>query len=791
MFSLFAVAQTPNISVSSQNVAEKYAPGFPADVNVLVNSDGAVDQLCKISYEIKRNGEVIENVADYGTISYRVQLTGEEAVTRNITAGSGVITDTVVVEDTEYPIEVFGMSIFDNYECVGRVRPIEFFADFVQTGEYTICIRINDASVEDESYLHTVGTFTDCNEVDNNDVVALQATVGDSISGINVPIVVVPTYVITFTGLEEGNVVTSMAPAKADSVMQGDNYTFAISLAACQGAIASVTVGEDVLVDTDGYYTIENVQDNMEVAVTFETATYTITATAGENGSVSEAQTEVECGDDYSVTFIPANGYQLATVTLDGVETTEGLEGNTFTILNVEANHEVAATFEEITYNGPYMEFVGLNDTYEVGDSIEFGMKMHSNGNVDNLCGVGYKVLYWNTDSTTIVARDLTRYGVFSYGGMVAGVAEYEYQMTSGEIMTNINVEYNNNTYSIGAFTMGMFDNDCIDRESQVDFNMIFTQSGRYQFETTIYTCSNGGDEFGTSFVAENCDGLTHYDRVATTCNNPTAVTVQTVDVTITGNTIHTISASIIGGHGTVEVLNESDEVLPEGTVIVNAGETFRVVFTPEDYYALDTVMVNGFMRYPTSGTAYVVDSVYTINGISENYIITAKFKDVRPYFKVSAEITTAGGTVTPKDTTVVIGSDVTLRILPNAGYHISQLDVDGNIIANYAMETITFTNVQEDHHVTISFFPNSIEDEMFAGLSIYPNPNNGKFSVSCENFEGAVTCQMINVNGAIISEKTVNGESTIDFDNEMSAGTYFLRIIAGDKVATRKIVVE
>ena len=197
-------------------------------------------------------------------------------------------------------------------------------------------------------------------------------------------------------------------------------------------------------------------------------------------------------------------------------------------------------------------------------------------------------------------------------------------------------------------------------------------------------------------------------------------------------------------------------------------------------------------MKYPTVSTVqYVIDSVYTIESINENQYITVKFKDVRPYYDVHVEVMTAGGNVTPKDTSVVVGSDVTLRVTPNSGYHISQLEIDGNLISNYASNEITFRDIHEDHNVSISFFPNSVEDEVFAGLSIYPNPNNGQFTVSSEDFEGDVTFQIYGVSGSMLYEKTTNGEQTVSFDNNLSAGTYFLRIISGDKVAARKIVVE
>ena len=769
----------PTMTVS--NVNEKYAPGFPADVTVRLNSNGSdVEQLCMVKYEIKRNGVLVENVADFGTVSYTVRLQGDETMTRQITEGSGFISGTVTYDEHEYNIDAFSLGIFDNNECAYRNRPIEVVTTFDSIGNYTVGFAVVSATTEHAEEIQTVHTYTDCQNVQHNDLIAVNPIAGDTLCAYTAAVNVVPSYRITFVGLEEGNEVTAFEPARRDSIMQGDDYVFSIALAECQASIV-VTAGNEVLVANDGKYTLANVVSDTTISVSITNETYTITAEAGEHGSVAVAEAEVQCGDNYVVRFIPESGYQIATVTLDGVETTEGLNGNNFTITNVRADHEVAATFEEVVFAGPYFEFIGVESSYEVGDTIEVTAKLHSNGNIDNLCGVGYKVIFWDTDSTNSVVTDLTRNGVFSYDVRLADEAIYHNQVTEGEGMVNVEVEYDETMYNIGAFTMGIFDNDCVNRNRPINFNMIFTQAGRYQVETTIYTCSNGGDEIGTSYVAVNCDGLTHYDRVAETCSHPTPVSVQMVDVLVEGTTIYTITGTVIGGHG---------DMTPNGTVIVEAGSNYDVIFTPDENYALDTVMVNGIMRYPSLAAEYVVDNVYSITNISENYNITVKYKDVRPYYNIHVEISTAGGTVTPKDTTVVIGSDVVLTVTPNAGYRISQLEIDGNVIANYASNEITFVNVTSDHNVTISFFPNSIEDQMFANLSIYPNPNNGNFTVSCDEFEGTVTCQLYNVSGSVVEEKTSNS-SSIEFDNNLSAGTYFLRIVSGDKVATRKIVVE
>lgn len=567
--------------------------------------------------------------------------------------------------------------------------------------------------------------------------------------------------------------------AVIDSVENGSDFVFGLRLAECH-QIESVMVNDvELVADGEGYYTLANVVSDTTITISYVEIKYTLSLSAGEHGSVAVSEAEVDCGTTYTVAFVPESGYRLGSVSLDGEPVTEGISGNNYT-LTVYADHTIHGEFVE--FRGPYVEYVNFTSDHEVGDTIDFSLKMHSNCMLENLCGVGYELIYWNTDTTSIVVADATRYGVFSYNVNVTDEDFVTSTIESGSGMLNYVLEQEDATYNVGAFTLGLFD-ELAGRDRTIDYTMMFTTAGHYQYKTTLYTCANGGDALGSDYVAPGCDDLTHYDRVAETCSNPRSVYELVGDINVSGATIHTITTVVLGGHGAVE---------PNGTIVVEAGTEQHVVFVPDENYALDTVMVNGIMRYPTiSQVEYVVDNVYTIDSITENYYITVKYKDVRPYYNVHVEVTTAGGSVTPNDTSVVVGSDVTLRVTPNAGYHISQLDIDGNLVANYASNEIIFRDIHEDHNVTISFFPNSVEDEVFAGLSIYPNPNNGQFTVSSEDFDGDVTFQIYSVSGSLLNEKITTGEQAVSFDNELPAGTYFLRIISGDKVAARKIVVE
>ena len=65
-------------------------------------------------------------------------------------------------------------------------------------------------------------------------------------------------------------------------------------------------------------------------------------------------------------------------------------------------------------------------------------------------------------------------------------------------------------------------------------------------------------------------------------------------------------------------------------------------------------------------------------------------------------------------------------------------------------------------------------------------------FSIDLSNIEGEATYQLIDARGAVVETREINanGENKM-FNHKLNAGTYIVRIIAGDKVYVEQIVVE
>ena len=69
----------------------------------------------------------------------------------------------------------------------------------------------------------------------------------------------------------------------------------------------------------------------------------------------------------------------------------------------------------------------------------------------------------------------------------------------------------------------------------------------------------------------------------------------------------------------------------------------------------------------------------------------------------------------------------------------------------------------------------------------MYPNPNNGIFSIKTSEDYNEAELQVYNNKGVLLSRFQISGEKEIDISDKPS-GVYLLRIIEGDEV--RSVVV-
>jgi hypothetical protein len=111
--------------------------------------------------------------------------------------------------------------------------------------------------------------------------------------------------------------------------------------------IADVSV-DSVSVGAVSGYTFHNITQNHTLSASFGVNTYTITAAAGANGSVSPSgSTLVSYGDSLEFSISPNAGYFIANVFVDSVSVGAV---SSYTFHNVSASHTISALFAISTY---------------------------------------------------------------------------------------------------------------------------------------------------------------------------------------------------------------------------------------------------------------------------------------------------------------------------------------------------------------------------------------------------------------------------------------------------------
>ena len=152
----------------------------------------------------------------------------------------------------------------------------------------------------------------------------------------------IDTYTITASAGSNG----AISPSGATVVNCGANQSFTISPAPCYHVADVLVDGSSVGAVTS--YTLNSVDANHTISASFAIDTYTITASAGSNGSISSpGATVVNCGASQSYTITPNSCYHIVDVLVDG--SSVGAVSS-YTFNTVGANHTISASFAIDTY---------------------------------------------------------------------------------------------------------------------------------------------------------------------------------------------------------------------------------------------------------------------------------------------------------------------------------------------------------------------------------------------------------------------------------------------------------
>lgn len=190
------------------------------------------------------------------------------------------------------------------------------------------------------------------------------------------------------------------------------------------------------------------------------------------------------------------------------------------------------------------------------------------------------------------------------------------------------------------------------------------------------------------------------------------------------------------------------------------------------------------FVNWTENGTQVSTNVNYSFT-VTGNRNLVANFVPNTHTIQATAG---SNGTITPSgNITVALGANQSFSMIPDAGYEVQEVYIDGNPVG--AMNSYTFTNVTAEHYIHVNFtLVDAIDENNTHLIQVYPNPTMGEVIIEAE---GLSHIQIVNLQGqTVYSTNVVDGQIHIDL-SQMAKGIYLMHIEAKGRQVVRKIVVE
>ena len=409
-------------------------------------------------------------------------------------------------------------------------------------------------------------------------------------------------------------------------------------------AVASWTLNGQVVQTGGTVFTVSNVKANASVGVTFSILTFTITPTAGANGTISPSVSEtVNYGSSISLTATPSFGCQVVAWTVNGKTAQTG--GSSFVVQNVTANCSVQVTFSMIQFAITASAGAGGTMTPSGTQMVNYAGNMTFQATPIH----GYLVSEWYLDGSPAWA-----------GG-------------SSCLLSNVTANHSVKvTFVKQTFTVST------SAGSHGTINPAGPMTVNYGCSVAFYANPSSGyvvDKWtvdGTS--VQNGGGTFVLPKV--TANHTVAATFKILMYTVTPSA---------GANGTVS---------PSTAQTVNYGTSLTFKAVPATGYKVAIWTLNGKLAQ-TGGIAFTIPSVMA------SYSVQVTFSTVTVTVRESSG---ANGGITPNTPqTVNYGSSMIFTATPNRGYTTVPGPVDG-IAVQTGGTTFTLANITANHSVQVSF---------------------------------------------------------------------------------------
>ena len=338
--------------------------------------------------------------------------------------------------------------------------------------------------------------------------------------------------------------------------------------------------------------------DNVQLYADVREDYIAVTATSGEGGAIDPAGTTlVKKGTSKTFNVVPATGYEVANVVVDG---TDLGPISYYTFERVGTDHTISATFQKAQAGGELVLFE--NDFESVsGDSFPF-----HGWTVKGVNSAGYtwkSYTYWNWKDV-----NPTKHAYISEDW--SGGKQDEYLISPA-----VNLSGKDATLSFDygyGFYAAQNKSWSITVEASTDGGKTWTSLWNF-FDS--YNNEKSGVISGRKELAVPAeyavDGVQFAFHYVNTTGDTGPVAVDNVKLTAPAGASEISVLTTVAGEG--------GAVQPAGQTKVATGETVNVTFVPDEGYQLASVKVNG-------RKVEVTDNTYALT-MDQNYAVTADFE--------------------------------------------------------------------------------------------------------------------------------------------------------------------
>ena len=527
-----------------------------------------------------------------------------------------------------------------------------------------------------------------------------------SLSNLIQPVEMKLVKTIVINGIISKDTTISIGGSREITYSPNEGYTL-------DSIIVNGVYSNQITMDSINRFTFKNIYGDSTIKLVYKLQTFTIISSAGEGGSISPQDTTIiYYGTKVQYTITPNRGYVVDTLFVNGnrVDST-----TSYTFDTVKADQTISVKFKVQTFSitstagigggispqgistlnyGSKSIYTILPNTGYILDSLFVnGLKVDSISSYtfdsvksDQTISVKFKVQTFTITSSAGIGGGISPQGIntFNYGSKPS----YTILPNTGYILDTLFV----NGLKVDSITSYTFDSIKSDQTISVKFKVqTFTitssagEGGRISPQgintfnygsKPIYTISpNTGYILDSLFVnGLKVDSTTSYTFDSVKSDQTISVKFKVQTFTIT---------SSAGDGGSIS---------PQGTTLVNYGGNHAYLITPNIGFVIDTIFVNGVK----------VDSIssYTFDSVKAYQTISVKFKVQIFTITSSAGI---GGGITPQGiNTFNYGSKPSYTILPNTGYVLDSLFVNGLKVDSTT--SYTFDSVKADQTISVKF---------------------------------------------------------------------------------------